>query len=136
MWKLLLDSHLGLAFALWVGSGAMAGAWWFGVKKNSRTPVKVWQFQGILQVAVLIQAALGVALWETGPHPQDRLHFLYGVVLALIVLVERSLLPQGRLRAVLEMDWGRFSERWTFFSLNLLSWLLVGRAITTGIWGF
>lgn len=136
MWRLLLDSHLGLAFALWVGSGAMAGVWWSRRRKNSATPVKVWQFQGILQVAVLVQAALGLALWESGPRPQDPLHFLYGVVLALIVLAERSLLPRGRLRVALEMDWGRFSEVWVFFALNVLSWLLVGRAITTGIWGF
>ncbi|MBX5467690.1 MAG: hypothetical protein K6U14_09415 [Firmicutes bacterium] len=134
VWPVVLNLHLGLAWALWVASGVMAGIWWRR-RKNSEVPVRIWQYQGILQVAVLLQGALGLWLYETGPRPRDPLHVLYGVVLAVIVVVERSLLPAGRLRALWEADWGRFAEGWGFFWLNLLTWLVVSRAISTGLWG-
>lgn len=129
------DAHLIVAAVIWfTAMGAVVEAARF--RKRSSLPVRFWQIQGILQIAVLVQAALGLGLMASGFRPKDGLHFLYGALTLLMIAAERGLMPGRTLREAIMADWGRFSEPWVYLVLNFLVWALASRAVTTGLWGF
>lgn len=135
MGQILIDCHIADFGVIWSVALILA-IWALRWRKKSALPVKFWQIQGILQVAVLLQAVLGVSLLALGMRPKDPLHELYGVLTVLVVLAERGFMPHGRLREGIAADWGRFSEPWVYVIANFLMLALASRAATTGFWGF
>ncbi|MDA8195554.1 MAG: hypothetical protein M0Z53_16400 [Thermaerobacter sp.] len=137
MIPILIDTHLGLAFAL-----AVLSLWltWNAYQRRKLPEHDVtpgyWKIQNVFQAGVLLQAALGIMLVIEHVTPKDRLHFIYGGVLLLIVLIQRAMRPGHPVRATITQDYRRFNEAWVLASLNFASFLMIGRAITTGIWGF
>lgn len=128
--------HLAVAFALFlIPAGLTVGG--FRASRR-RTPLSTgwWRWQAWWQVGVLIQAAAGIAMVALGLRPKDPLHYLYGALAVLILLAERGLMPGQALRISLESDYGRFNEPKVYAWINLVAFLIVGRALTTGLFGF
>ena len=131
----LVYVHLGFAIAL------MAGTLWlsivtFRARPTGAVPGSVWK--GLTHVDRLIglQAVVGVILYFTVAHAKDPLHYLYGAVLLLAVLVEQALRPGRGLREVMTRDYGRFNEPMVYAILTFVMFLLAARGFTTGLWGF
>ncbi|MDA8197982.1 MAG: hypothetical protein M0Z54_00945 [Thermaerobacter sp.] len=131
----LVYVHLVFAIAL------MAGALWlsivtFRARPTGAVPGSVWK--GLTHVDRLIglQAVVGVILYFTVAHAKDPLHYLYGAVLLLAVLVEQALRPGRGLREVMTRDYGRFNEPMVYAILTFVMFLLAARGFTTGLWGF
>lgn len=131
----LQDWHLAIFGVIWIFAVVLT-VMALGQRKKGALSVRFWQIQGILQIAVLIQAALGIAMVGRGMHPKDPLHYMYGGLVVLCIGVERGLMPGHRLRTAIIADWGQFSEGWGFAVLNLLILALSSRAAMTGLWGF
>ncbi len=131
----LVYVHLGFAIAL------MAGTLWlsivtFRARPTGAVPGSVWK--GLTHVDRLIglQAVVGVILYFTVGHAKDPLHYLYGAILLLAVLVEQALRPGRGLRDVMTRDYGRFNEPLVYAILIFVMFLLAARGFTTGLWGF
>lgn len=131
----LVYVHLVFAIAL------MAGTLWlsivtFRARPTGAVPGPVWK--GLTHVDRLIglQAVVGVILYFTVGHAKDPLHYLYGAILLLAVLVEQALRPGRGLRDVMTRDYGRFNEPMVYAILIFVMFLLAARGFTTGLWGF
>lgn len=137
MVPIVLGLHVAVGFLLLAASGGLA-VWAFRSHRMRRAPLtrRFWQLQDAMQAGVLLQAILGIMLVTQHVHAKDPLHYLYGGVVILLAGLERGLLPGRALREVLQRDYGRFNEPLVFSATNFLVFLLLGRALTTGLWGF
>lgn len=127
--------HLIIAIII-IGLGLLLGIWGIRQRRISALSGKFWQLQGILQIAILIQAVTGVILYLGGERPKDPLHLMYGGIALLAIGFERGAMPGRAIRETIETDYGRFNEGWIFGVSNLLIFAVAGRALTTAIWGF
>lgn len=135
LYHLLIDLHVGFAFILFFLSLALSIVAW-RTRKQKRLPAAFWRWQAVSQVGVLLLALSGASLYLVHFRPKDSLHILYGVLAILTIGVERGLMPNRSLRAVMENDYGRFHEVWVYFALNVFLFFMLGRGITTGLFGF
>lgn len=74
-----------------VALNALAGAWG-GVAWLRREPsVVFWYWLRAAQVAVVLQAGLGVGLIASGTRPADDLHLVYGLLPLVVTLVTEAM---------------------------------------------
>jgi hypothetical protein len=133
--QFLVYVHLVIAFALALGSLWLAILAWRDRPKGS-LPASFFRGLGHLERLLLLEAVIGVILYLDHFRPRDQLHLLYGAVMLFVVLIDQGLRPGRTLRQSIAQDYGRFNEPVVYAGLTLLLFLLAGRAITTGIWGF
>ncbi len=131
----LVYVHLVFAIALMAGTLGLSIAT-FRARPSGAVPASVWT--GLTHVDRLIglQAVAGVVLYFTVGHAKDPLHYLYGAILLLAVLVEQALRPGRGLRDAMARDYGRFNEPLVYAILIFVMFLLAARGFTTGLWGF
>lgn len=131
----LVYVHLVFAIALMAGTLGLSIIT-FRARPTGAVPASVWK--GLTHVDRLIglQAVVGVVLYFAVGHAKDPLHYLYGAVLLLAVLVEQALRPGRGLREVMTRDYGRFNEPLVYAILVFVMFLLSARGFTTGLWGF
>jgi heme A synthase len=75
----MVGVHLVVGSALIVlnlGAGAVGGIAWF----RSRPSIPFWYLLRAAQVAVFLQALLGMLLLFTGHEAHEELHYLYGIL--------------------------------------------------------
>lgn len=135
LYRLFIDLHVGLAFILFFLSLALSIAAW-RTRREKLLHSAFWRWQAVSQVGVLLLALSGATLYLLHFRPKDSLHILYGVLAILTIGMERGLMPRRSLRAVMESDYGRFHEVWVYFALNVFLFFMLGRGITTGVFGF
>lgn len=133
----LIMSHLIIAIVLAVLSLGLT-IHTFRQRKfpNHAFTSQFWIFHNVFEATVLLQAVLGIMLVIHHVAAKDALHFIYGGVLLLLILIGRGLRPGRALNMMFTRDYARFQATWSFFVVDLLSFLMIGRAITTGVWGF
>lgn len=127
------DVHLILAFCI------AAATLVTGIKALRCTnplPAEFWRWQLWTQWGMGLQPLTGVMLLMLGLREKDPVHYVYGGVVLLILLLERALASGKPMRQVLLADYGRFNERLVYGILNLAACLIIFRAITTGLFGF
>lgn len=133
--RVFIDLHVGFAFILFFLSLGLSVAALRTRKQPSLNPA-FWRWQSVTQIGVLLLAVSGASLYLVHLRPRDSLRFLYGVLALLTIGVQRGFMPGRSLRAVMESDYGKFHEVWVYFGLNLFLFFMLGRGITTGLFGF
>ncbi|CAB1129896.1 conserved membrane protein of unknown function [Candidatus Hydrogenisulfobacillus filiaventi] len=128
--------HLANAFVLLLIPLGLTVAGFGASRRRHPLTAGWWRWQGGWQVAVLVQAAAGIAMVALGLRPKDPLHYLYGALAVLILLAERGLMADQPLRVSLEADYGRFNEAKVYAWINLVAFLVAARGLTTGLFGF
>lgn len=131
---LLVDVHLGVAIILAIGSLGMT-IMAFRSKRQGALATGFWKGLTHVERLIVVQALIGIILYITGARSLDPLHYLYGGLLLLAVAVEQGLRPGRGFRENITRDYGRFNEPVVFGWVMLVMFLLIGRAITTGVWG-
>lgn len=132
--QVLIYAHLGISIILLAGSLAMA-IMALKAKAQGVLPQAFWRGTDHVERLLVVEAILGVTLYIVHPA-HDPLHYLYGAVALLLVAVERGLRPGRSLRETVARDYGRFNEPVVFAVLMFIIFALLGRAFTTGLWGF
>jgi hypothetical protein len=81
----LLDVHKGWAWVVIIGNG-LAGAWAIGAHRlpGLRTRA-LWWFTAIVELAVFVQVALGVAVMQIDDIEPPKFHMFYGFVAIIAV---------------------------------------------------
>ena len=83
----LVDAHLVLAWVVIIANG-LAGAWALAAHRYERLRVKqLWWFTGFAEIAVLVQVALGVLLYQDHKGQDFGFHMLYGFSAAFAVAI-------------------------------------------------
>ena len=84
------------AVHLWVGiavlatntaAAAVGGAAWF----RSVPSVAFWYVLRVAQATVVVQAAIGLALFASGRRAEDDLHIAYGIAPLVVALVSEAM---------------------------------------------
>lgn len=96
---------------------------------------RFWRWQTATQGITVILGAFGVGLFLLGHRPRVIWHLLYGALALLTVLLQRALAPGQATRQAIAQDYGRFSEAWVYFGLNLFLLAMYGRGLSTGFFG-
>lgn len=135
LYRVFIDLHVGFAFILFSLSLALSIAAW-RTRKEKLLHSAFWRWQAVSQIGVLLLAVSGGTLFLAHFRPKDSLHILYGVLALLTIGLQRGLMPGRSLRAVMENDYGKFHEVWVYFALNVFLFFMLGRGITTGLFGF
>ncbi len=135
LYRVFINLHVILAFILFFLALGLSVAALRTRKQKSLNPA-FWRWQAAAQIGVLLLAVSGASLYLVHLRPRDSLHVLYGVLALLTIGVERGLMPGRSLRIVMENDYGKFHEVWVYFDLNVFLFLMLGRGITTGLFGF
>jgi hypothetical protein len=117
--------HAAVGFAV-VGGWFVLLVWGGGgwVLKREPNPW-FWRLLAVLQVLLAVQLAAGLLLLALGDRADSFLHYLYGVVFPVIVLVVAHVLGRG-------ME----DEEDTFKVFTVASFFIFGltlRALTTGL---
>lgn len=131
---LLVDVHLVVAIILAIGSLGMTFMA-FRARRQGSLEARFWKGLTHLERLIVAQALIGIILYISGARSIDPLHYLYGGLLLLLIALERGLRPGRGFRENITRDYGRFNEPVVFGWIMLVMFLLVGRAITTGVWG-
>lgn len=82
----MLNVHLIVGVAV-LATNLAAGLWGAWCWQRRRPSVAFWYLLRVAQVAVVVQVALGGALLLDGRESTDGLHYLYGVLPVLIMLL-------------------------------------------------
>lgn len=90
----LLTAHDVVAWVIVIGNG-VAGAWalaanWFGALQVKA----LWWVTGVAEVAIFVQAAIGVALLGRNDYEDPQFHMFYGFVAIIAVGIIYSYRPQ------------------------------------------
>ncbi len=135
LYRSLITLHLSLAFlTFFLALGLSVAA--LRTRKQKSLHPGFWRWQMATQMGVLLLAVSGASLYLLHFRPRDPLHILYGALALLTIGLQRGLMPGRSLRDVMESDYGRFHEVWVYFGLNVFLFLMLGRGITTGLFGF
>lgn len=84
--RAVLNVHLIVGVAV-LATNLAAGLWGAWCWQRRRPSVAFWYLLRVAQVAVVVQVALGGALLLDGRESTDGLHYLYGVLPVLIMLL-------------------------------------------------
>jgi hypothetical protein len=77
---LLFDAHQDWAWVVIVGN-ALAGLWALGAHYREELRIKqLWWFTAFVEIAVMVQVVLGVALLNTEKRKPEQFHMFYGFV--------------------------------------------------------
>jgi hypothetical protein len=74
---------------------ALAGAWGGIAWVRKEPSVWFWYLLRAAQVAVVLQAGLGIALIGAGNRPGEDLHILYGVLPLLVTVISEAMRVNG-----------------------------------------
>lgn len=122
---------------LYVMGGYFLLALWAAAVHFRRTALGrgFWPVLSALQVLALVQVAASVALYGAGHRAVTGLHYLYGILAAASLVVQRGYMPGGFLRpgGGREGRWAR--EAYVFLLVTLVTALLYLRAFLTGRFG-
>lgn len=126
-----------LIVAAFVGNTVLAG-WAFVVHRRGRRTLGhgFWTLVLVVLALLTVQVAAGVVLALGGARPRTWLHFLYGVVVAGVSLLQFGLRPGGFVRAqqLLWIGLDPHSPRGMAL-ICLTQAALIARAYTTGALG-
>ncbi len=90
----LLTAHDVVAWVIVIGNGA-AGAWALAANWLGALQVKaLWWVTGVAEVAIFVQAAIGVALLGRNDYEDPQFHMFYGFVAIIAVGIIYSYRPQ------------------------------------------
>lgn len=134
LYSTILALHVIAGTLAFVGSLGLSVAA-FRSRKEGVLSARYWRYQGYVQLLTVLLGVFGAVLYAMGGRPKVEWHLLYGGMALLVVFIERGLGRERGLREVLVKDYGRFNEIWVFFGLNLFLWAMIGRGVTTGLWG-
>ena len=91
---LLRDLHANWAWFVIVGNG-LAGIWSLAALKYTALRTRaLWWFIGIVEVAIFVQVAMGVALVNKYKFGFPKFHAFYGFVAIIAVAIIYSYRPQ------------------------------------------
>lgn len=83
---------------------AVAGAWG-GIAWIRKEPsVWFWYLLRTAQVAVVLQAGLGIAMIGAGNRPGEDMHILYGVLPLLVTVISEAMRVNGVTRETVGID--------------------------------
>ncbi len=134
-YQVVLALHVTAAFSGFaVSLGLVIAA--YRSRRTGTLSARFWRWQAVIQIVTLALGVLGASLYAMGGRPKVAWHLLYGAIALLTILIQWGLRPHQTLRGILAADYGRFNEVWVFFGLNLFLWIMYGRGLTTGLWGF
>ncbi len=74
-----------------IALNALAGAWGGIAWLRKEPSVWFWYLLRTAQVAVVLQAGLGIAMMAAGGRPGNDLHILYGVLPLLVTVVSEAM---------------------------------------------
>ena len=90
----LLTAHDVVAWVIVIGNG-VAGAWALAANWLGALQVKaLWWVTGVAEVAIFVQAAIGVALLGRNDYEDPQFHMFYGFVAIIAVGIIYSYRPQ------------------------------------------
>lgn len=133
MGQVLLWIHVAAAIAGFVVSGIVA-AMVLRQKAFSDLSRNFWRWQRAAQGITVVLGAAGAGLYLTGHRPTDPLHLLYGALALLAILLLGAFGPTRDPRDLLA-GW-QVNPKWILFGLNVFLWMMYGRGLTTGFFGF
>jgi hypothetical protein len=117
--------HAAIGFAI-VGGWFVLFAWGVYSFVRKREPnLWYWRLLAVLQVLLAVQLVAGLILLAVGDRADSILHYLYGVVFPVIVLVVAHVIARG-----LDEE----EETWKIFAIAaFFVFGLTLRALTTGL---
>ena len=90
----LYDLHKNWAWFVVIGNG-VAGAWSLLAHRYTALRTRVlWWFIGVVEVAIFVQVAMGVALVKKYKYNFPKFHAFYGFVAIVAVAIIYSYRPQ------------------------------------------
>ena len=103
---MLLDVHTAWAWVVIVGNG-LAGAWALGAHRVPALRTRaLWWFTLVVEVAVVVQVALGVAVMNVEDIEPPQFHLFYGFVAVIAIGIFYSYRQQLRHRLYLLYGFG------------------------------
>lgn len=133
MAAVVLWIHIGAAIVGFILSGIVA-AWVLRQPASMDPSRRFWIWQRVTQWVTVVLGAAGAGAYLLGRRPSDPLHLLYGALAILAILLLGAFGP-GRDPRELLAGW-EVNPKWILFGLNLFLWLMYGRGLTTGFFGF
>jgi hypothetical protein len=102
----LLDIHAAWAWVVIVGNG-LAGAWALGAHRLPALRTRaLWWFTFVVELAVIVQVALGVAVMNADGIEPPPFHLFYGFVAIIAIGIVFSYRQQMRHRLYLLYGFG------------------------------
>ncbi|MEA2347348.1 MAG: hypothetical protein QOG62_1135 [Thermoleophilaceae bacterium] len=95
--------HMYVGIAV-IGLNAAAGLWGGIAWMRKEPSVWFWYVLRAAQVAVVLQAGLGVALIGAGSRPSEDLHIIYGVLPLVITVITEAMRVNGVTRETVDID--------------------------------
>ena len=103
---ILRDVHVAWAWVVIVGNG-LAGLWSLAAHRYPQLRTRaLWWFTGIVEVAIFVQVALGVALVSGQHYKPPKFHMFYGFVAVFAVGIIYSYRAQMAKHRYLLYGWG------------------------------
>ena len=101
--RFLSGLHDALAFVA-LGANAVAAAWGAGAWLRKVPSTLFWPLLRVAQATVVLEVAVGVALWLDGVDPPDNLHYVYGIAPLFVALVTEGMRVGAAQRELEEVD--------------------------------